>query len=110
MRGLGQELGRLARDEEGSSLIFAAITLFSLLLSIMLVYQIGLLTTDRIQLQNAADAVRVIPPNRATVQSAPTERAAERFKRFSRLRERAANNGIPPRGRARARSTPIAGW
>jgi hypothetical protein len=56
MRRLRNQLRRLDRDEEGSSLIFAALTLFSLALVIMYVYQIGLVTTDRIQIQNAADA------------------------------------------------------
>ncbi len=56
MTRLLKQLSRLDRDEEGSSLIFAAITLFSVTLTIMYVYQIGLVSTDRIQIQNAADA------------------------------------------------------
>jgi hypothetical protein len=51
-----EQLIRLNRDEEGSSLVFAAITLFSLTLMIMYVYQMGIVTANRMQIQNAADA------------------------------------------------------
>jgi hypothetical protein len=47
---------RLGRDEEGSSLVFAAITLFSLALCIMFINEMGIVSADRMQIQSAADA------------------------------------------------------
>jgi hypothetical protein len=49
-------LNRLHRDEEGASMVFAAITFFTLAIAIMFVFQVSLVSTDRIQIQNAADA------------------------------------------------------
>ncbi|GAH31786.1 unnamed protein product, partial [marine sediment metagenome] len=49
-------LRRMSSDEGGASLIFAAMTLFPLTLSIMYVYQMGLVSADRIQMQTAADS------------------------------------------------------
>lgn len=46
----------LAGDEEGASLVFAAITLFALTTAIMFVYQVGMVSADRMQIQGAADA------------------------------------------------------
>jgi hypothetical protein len=46
----------LHQDEEGAALVFAAITLFSLALATFLVFQVGLVSTDRMQVQSAADA------------------------------------------------------
>lgn len=37
-------------------MVFAAMTLYALTLSIMFVYQVGLVSADRIQIQTAADA------------------------------------------------------
>lgn len=47
---------RLHEDEGGSALVFAVITLFSLALAMFMVFQVGLVTTDRLQIQTAADA------------------------------------------------------
>lgn len=47
---------RLHEDEGGAALVFAVITLFSLALAMFMVFQIGLVTTDRLQIQTAADA------------------------------------------------------
>lgn len=47
---------RLHDDEEGAVLIFAVITLFSLALATFMVFEVGLITTDRMQIQTAADA------------------------------------------------------
>ena len=49
-------LRRLNADEEGASMIFAAMTFLALTFSVMFVYQIGMVSTDRILMQNAADA------------------------------------------------------
>lgn len=46
----------LHEDEGGAALVFAAITLFSLALLTMMVFQVGLVTTDRMQIQSSADA------------------------------------------------------
>lgn len=46
----------LLADEGGASMVFAAMTLYALTLSIMFVYQVGLVSADRIQIQTAADA------------------------------------------------------
>ena len=53
---LRRELEKLAREEEGASLVFASITLFAVSMSIVFVYQMGLVSTDRLTVQNAADA------------------------------------------------------
>lgn len=47
---------RLHEDEGGAALVFAVITLFSLALAMFMVFQVGLVTTDRLQIQSAADA------------------------------------------------------
>lgn len=47
---------RLWNDEEGASLVFAAITLFSLALCVLYVYQMGVASANRMTVQNAADA------------------------------------------------------
>lgn len=49
-------LARFAREEDGASMVFAAITLFALTAAITLVYQMGMLSAQRMQLQTAADA------------------------------------------------------
>lgn len=46
----------LHEDEEGAALVFAAITLFSLSLATLMVMQVGLVSTDRMQTQTSADA------------------------------------------------------
>jgi len=46
----------LGRDEQGASMVFATITLFALVVATMFVYQIGLVSADRLQMQSAADA------------------------------------------------------
>ncbi len=60
LRRLGARLGGGARalheDEEGASLVFAACTLFALGLLTVNVYQVGRLSTERLQIQTAADA------------------------------------------------------
>lgn len=43
-------------DEEGGSMVFGAITLFTLVLFSWMVYAVGMASGDRIQLQNAADS------------------------------------------------------
>lgn len=53
---VGAELKKLGQEEEGASLVFAAITLWAVSLSIMFVYQMGLVSADRMQIQTAADA------------------------------------------------------
>lgn len=53
---LNRELRKLAEEEEGASLVFATITLFAVSMSIVFVYQMGLVSTDRLTVQNAADA------------------------------------------------------
>jgi hypothetical protein len=45
----------LPSDEEGGSMVFGAITLFSLMLFILLVYQIGMTSSHRMQMQTSAD-------------------------------------------------------
>jgi len=50
------ELRRLHSDESGSSLVFAAITFFGLAMSTLMVYQLGMISADRVRIQNAADA------------------------------------------------------
>lgn len=52
----GRGARRLHDDEEGAAMIFAVITLFSLALAIFMVFQVGMVTTDRMQIQTAADA------------------------------------------------------
>lgn len=47
---------RLHDDEGGAAMIFAAITLFSLALAVFMVFQVGLVSTDRMQIQSSADA------------------------------------------------------
>ncbi|MCO5168575.1 MAG: pilus assembly protein TadG-related protein [Planctomycetes bacterium] len=47
---------RLHEDEEGAALVFAVITLFSLALLVFMVFQVGLVSADRLQIQTAADA------------------------------------------------------
>lgn len=43
-------------DEDGASMVFAAITMLTVSVSIMFVFQVSLVSTDKIQMQNAADA------------------------------------------------------
>ena len=50
------ELRRLHADESGSSLVFAAITFFGLAMSTLMVYQLGMISAERVRIQNAADA------------------------------------------------------
>lgn len=45
----------LHRDEEGAAMLFACLTFLALALSIMFVFQVGLVSTSRIQMQNTAD-------------------------------------------------------
>jgi hypothetical protein len=47
---------RAHRDEEGGSMVFGAMTLFTLVLFTYLVYIVGMTSGDRMQLQGAADA------------------------------------------------------
>lgn len=60
VRRLASRFGRGARrlhdDEEGAAMVFAAITLFSLALATFMVFQVGMVSTDRMQIQTAADA------------------------------------------------------
>ena len=53
---LSAEARRVHGDEEGSTIVFAAITLFTLALSILFVFQMSLVSADRLQIQAAADA------------------------------------------------------
>ena len=46
----------LHHDEGGASLVFAAITLFSLALASFMVFQVGMVSSERLQIQGAADA------------------------------------------------------
>ena len=46
----------LHRDEQGAAMLFAAFTFLALSFSLMFVFQVGMISTDRIQMQNAADA------------------------------------------------------
>ncbi|MGE0706458.1 MAG: pilus assembly protein TadG-related protein [Planctomycetota bacterium] len=50
------EAARVHADEEGSTIVFAAITLFALTVSIVFVFQMGMVSADRLQIQSAADA------------------------------------------------------
>lgn len=43
-------------DEEGGSMVFGAITLFTLVVFLALIYNTGLLSADQMNMQNAADA------------------------------------------------------
>ncbi len=52
----GRGARRLHDDEEGAAMVFAAITLFSLALATFMVFQIGMISADRMQIQTAADA------------------------------------------------------
>ncbi|MEZ6188929.1 MAG: pilus assembly protein TadG-related protein [Planctomycetota bacterium] len=53
---LSRELDALHRDERGASLVFSAITLFGLAMCALLTYQLGMISADRLRMQNAADA------------------------------------------------------
>lgn len=60
---LAAPIARLARgaralheDEGGASMVFAAITLFSLALSTVMIFQVGMMSSERLQTQTAADA------------------------------------------------------
>lgn len=52
----GRGARRLHEDDEGAALVFATITLFSLALATLMVLQLGLVSTDRMQTQTSADA------------------------------------------------------
>lgn len=60
MTGASQRFARgaatLHHDEGGASLVFAAITLFSLALASFMVFQVGMVSSERLQIQSAADA------------------------------------------------------
>jgi len=55
-RRLGERLRSLHEDESGASMVFAAITFFTLAMVLTLVYQVGLISSYRLKIQNAADA------------------------------------------------------
>lgn len=50
------EARRFHEEEEGATLVFAAATFFALAMSIMFVLQIGFISSDRLQMQGAADS------------------------------------------------------
>ncbi|MBL4847039.1 MAG: hypothetical protein JKY65_16080 [Planctomycetes bacterium] len=53
---LKAEARRFHEEEDGATLIFAAATFFTLTVAIMFVMHIGLISSDRLQIQGAADA------------------------------------------------------
>ena len=53
---LRAEGARLYSEEEGATLIFAAVTFFAMTIAIAFVYQVGVVSADRLQMQGAADS------------------------------------------------------
>ncbi|MBI4576295.1 MAG: hypothetical protein HY722_08545 [Planctomycetes bacterium] len=55
-RRIARVLGRAWADERGQSLVFGAITAFTLVLFVSLAFHVGRVTASRVRVQNAADA------------------------------------------------------
>ncbi len=47
---------RFWRDESGQAIVFGALTLFMLVLTVVVVYNVGAVVAERMQMQQAADA------------------------------------------------------
>ena len=94
-------------DEDGASMVFAAITMLTLAISIMFVFQVSLVSTDKIQMQNAADAAAGVFPRVRRGRSGANARLrhAPRRRRYASILKSITTSKRPRRSGRSARSS-----